>query len=76
MLKNRLAPKISEKALWGTRPAWRGQVKVSISDPSRTILGMLNVPKLGGESRPVADMFSNYLKSEYKDLKLLVAYAK
>ncbi|MBI2470214.1 MAG: type IV toxin-antitoxin system AbiEi family antitoxin domain-containing protein [Planctomycetes bacterium] len=67
---------ISEKEMFGLKPVWRGQVKISVSDPSRTILDMLNYPKLGGGIRSVADMFSNYLKSENKDLKLLIEYAK
>ena len=67
---------ISEKALFGTKPVWRGQVKVSISDPSRTILDMLSDPKLGGGIRPTLDMFLSYLKSENKDMQLLIDYAK
>jgi predicted transcriptional regulator of viral defense system len=65
---------VPEKALFGFKPVWRGQVKVSVSDPSRTILDMLNDPGLGGGIRTVADIFSNYLKSEKKDLPLLTEY--
>ncbi|MDP3013297.1 MAG: type IV toxin-antitoxin system AbiEi family antitoxin domain-containing protein [Candidatus Subteraquimicrobiales bacterium] len=67
---------ISEKALFGTKPVWRGQVKVSVSDPSRTILDMLNDPKLGGGIRSTADMFSNYLKSENRNIEQVIEYAK
>ncbi len=67
---------ISEKALFGIKPVWRGQVKVSISDPSRTILDMLSDPKLGGGIRPTVDMFLSYLKSENKDIQILIDYAK
>jgi predicted transcriptional regulator of viral defense system len=67
---------ISEKALFGTKPVWKGQVKVSVSDPTRTILDMLADPKLGGGIRPTADVFMNYLKSENKDIQLLIDYAK
>lgn len=67
---------ISEKEMFGFKPVWRGQVKISVSDPSRTILDMLDDPRLGGGIRSVADMFSNYLKSENKDLRLLIEYAK
>ena len=67
---------ISEKALFGTKPVWRGQVKVSVSDPSCTILDMLIDPKLGGGIRSTTDMFSNYLKSENTNIELLIEYAK
>lgn len=67
---------ISEKALFGTKPVWKGQVKVSVSDPTRTILDMLTDPKLGGGIRPTADIFLSYLKSENKNLQLVTDYAK
>jgi len=67
---------IQEKALFGIKPVWRGKVKVSVSDPSRTILDMLNDPKLGGGIRSTVDMFLNYLKSENKNIELLIEYAK
>lgn len=67
---------ISEKALFGTKTVWRGQVKVSVSDPSRTILDMLMDPKLSGGIRSTTDIFFNYLKSENKNIELLIEYAK
>lgn len=67
---------ISEKALFGTKPVWKGQVKVAVSDPTRTILDMLTNPKLGGGIRPTVDMFLSYLKSENKNIQLLTDYAK
>jgi predicted transcriptional regulator of viral defense system len=47
-----------------------------VSDPTRTIVDMLSDPRLGGGIRPVVDVFQNYLKSEHKDLKLLLTYAE
>ena len=67
---------ISEKAIFGTKPVWKGQVKVSVADPTRTILDMLTDPKLGGGIRPTVDIFLNYLKSESKNIQLLIDYAK
>lgn len=66
---------IPERALFGLRPVWRGRVKLEISDPSRTILDMLNDPQLGGGIRSTADMLTNYLRSDKKDLTLLTNYA-
>lgn len=66
---------IPEHALFGLKPVWRGQVKVDVSDATRTVLDMLNNPQLGGGIRSTADMFTNYLKSEAKQLALLLDYA-
>jgi predicted transcriptional regulator of viral defense system len=67
---------VSSKALLGLKPVWRGQVKVNVSDPTRTILDMLSDPQLGGGIRTVVDMFKNYLSSKAKDLDSLIQYAE
>lgn len=67
---------IPPKALFGTKPIWRGSVKVNVSDPSRTVLDMLMDPRLGGGLRPTVDAFRAYLKSSSKDINLLVSYSK
>lgn len=66
---------ILEKAMFGLKPVWRGQVKVSVSDPTRTVIDMLNDPKLGGGLRSTVDIFLAYLRSDKKDMKLLIEYA-
>jgi predicted transcriptional regulator of viral defense system len=66
---------VSEKAMFGLKPVWRGQVKISVSDPTRTVLDMLNDPKLGGGLRSTTDIFVNYFKSKNKDTRLLMEYA-
>ena len=66
---------INEKKMFGLKTIWRGQVKVSVSDPTRTILDMLAEPRLGGGIRSVNDMLLNYLHSEAKNLDLLITYA-
>jgi predicted transcriptional regulator of viral defense system len=66
---------ISPDAFFGTKPIWRGPVKVNISDPTRTVLDMLSDPSLGGGLRPTTDMFRAYLKSSSKDLEMLVSFA-
>lgn len=65
---------MSEKALFGLKTVWRGQVKVPVSDSTRTVLDMLNDPRLGGGLRPAVDVFTSYLKSENRDLTLLIEY--
>ena len=67
---------IAEKAMFGLKPVWRGQVKIPVSDPTRTILDMLSDPVLGGGIRSAKDMFINYLRSENKNLEQLIEYAQ
>src|SRR5665648_152097 len=64
------------RSMFGLKTLWRGQVKVLVSDPSRTILDLLTNPLFGGGIRSVQDMLVNYLQSEFKNLVLLVTYAK
>ena len=66
---------ISEKALFGMQAAWRGQVKVNVSDPSRTVLDMFNDPSLGGGLRPSVDVLRQYMTSKNKNMGLLMDYA-
>lgn len=67
---------IRDANLFGLKAVWRGQIKVQVSDPTRTILDLLHNPQWGGGIRSVVDMFTVYLQSEQKDLTLLVDYGK
>ena len=66
---------INEKKRFGLKSVWRGRVKISVSDPTRTMLDLLAEPRLGGGIRSVQDMLCNYLNSEAKNLDLLIRYA-
>jgi predicted transcriptional regulator of viral defense system len=66
---------ISIEALFGTKEVWRGPVKVSVSDPTRTVLDMLSDPILAGGLRPTVDVFRSYLKSAAGNLQLLISFA-
>lgn len=61
--------------MFGLRPIWRGKVKVNISDPTRTILDLLDTPTPGGGIRTVIDMLTSYFRSAHRDPKLLIQYA-
>ncbi len=65
---------VSTKAMFGLTPVWKGQVKIFLSDPTRTILDMLSDPQLGGGIRSTVDIFLNYLKSDKKKMELLIEY--
>jgi predicted transcriptional regulator of viral defense system len=73
---NFLLRTISANAMFGLKAVWRGRVKVYVSDPSRTIIDMFSDPRLGGGIRSISDILNNYLKSEYKNLALLIEYAE
>jgi predicted transcriptional regulator of viral defense system len=64
----------SEDAMFGTVPVWRGQNKVAVSDPSRTVIDVLDTPDLGGGIRTVADVLVEYLQSEHRDDQRLIDY--
>ncbi len=67
---------VSEKAMFGLKPIWRANIKVLVSDRERTLLDMLNDPRLAGGLRPLADVLTNYLKSDEIDLDLLLEYTE
>lgn len=73
---NFLLRTISPQAMFGLQSVWRGQIKVSVSDPTRTILDLLAEPILGGGMRPTIDILNNYLRTKHKNLKLLIDYIK
>jgi predicted transcriptional regulator of viral defense system len=66
---------VPQEALFGLKPVWRGGVKISVSDPARTILDLLDDPRSGGGIRTCTDMFQVFLKSENRDLEKLLQYA-
>ena len=62
------------KNFFGLKQIWRNDIKVQISDPSRTIVDILNDPGLAGGIRPVSDALVNYFSSEHKNTELLISY--
>lgn len=68
---------VREQALFGLKPVWRGQVRVQVSDPSRTMVDLLADPARGGGLRATVDVLRTYLDSnEFKNLKLLLDYTE
>ena len=63
-----------DDALFGTIPVWRGGSKVQVSDPSRTVVDILDEPRLGGGIRTVAEVLHRYLHGDHRDDRLLVDY--
>ncbi len=68
--------RMPEEDFFGTRGVWRGQSKVLVADPHRTIIDMLAEPKIGGGIQHILDCLSEYLKREDSDQEKLVEYAQ
>jgi len=62
--------------MFGLTPVWCGQVKIQVSDTSRTMLDLLVNPEFGGGIRSVKDMLKNLLISPKGSLEQLIVYAK
>lgn len=62
--------------VFGTKTVWRNSVKIPVSDPSKTIIDLLDDPPFGGGMRSVMDFFMEYWSSEYKNIDLLIKYAR
>lgn len=66
---------IPESRIFGTKPVWRGQTKVTVSDIDRTMLDMLDDPQVSGGIQHVADCLDRYLRKGERNTGQLVAYA-
>lgn len=67
--------KVPKEQFFGLKIVWKKTAKLMISDPSRTIIDFLDTPHLLGGSATLYEVFSEYLKSEHKDINLLTNYA-
>ncbi len=61
---------------FGTKNVWREEIKIPVSDPSKTIVDILDDPSIVGGMRIVQDVFLEYKKSRYFDLDKLVEYGE
>ena len=62
--------------MFGTALVWRERVKVKVSDPSKTIIDLLDDPPFGGGMWAIQDFFMEYWRSKHRDLKLLIRYGR
>jgi len=63
-----------EELHFGTRAVWRDGVKIKVSDPARTIVDILDDPRLGGGIRHVASVVREYLVSTHRNENQIVEY--
>ena len=67
---------ISSDDQFGTKTVWIKEKKLSVSDPTRTIVDMLSNPWTGGGIEHVLDCLTNYIESPHLNPQLLVEYAE
>jgi predicted transcriptional regulator of viral defense system len=60
---------------FGTKPVWKKEKKILVSDPSKTIVDMLSTPWVGGGIQHVTDCLQQYFRSEHFNEGLLIDYA-
>lgn len=63
-----------EALLFGTGTAWHRDVRVPVSDPSRTVVDILDDPTIGGGIRHISGVIGEYLRGEHRDDQLLLDY--
>lgn len=66
----------SAARMFGLRKVWRGQNQVSVSDPARTIVDLLDSPAMGGGMRHVSEIIRGYFESEERRDGELGQYAE
>jgi predicted transcriptional regulator of viral defense system len=67
---------IKPAKIFGTKPVWRQQTKVAVSDVHRTIIDILDEPALGGGIQHVSECLSAYLARSDRSDQRLIEYAE
>lgn len=67
---------VGAQKMFGTVGVWRGSKRVEVSDPSRTIVDLLDDPSMGGGIRHVAEVLEEYLAGPHRDEELLLDYCE
>ncbi len=65
---------LSPGRFFGTRRIWRDRTPVAVSDPSRTLVDLLDDPSTGGGMRHVAIVVAAYFQSEHRNYQQLIDY--
>jgi len=65
---------VPEEAIFGTRSVWEGRDKIAVSNPHRTIIDMMDDPRLGGGLQHVSQCLGSYLDLEESDPMKLIEY--
>src|SRR3989338_2086387 len=65
---------IKKEKMFGTTTIWKGQLKTFVSDPSRTIVDLLEDPLVGGGFTQGVEVFKKYMSGEMKNTDKLLSY--
>lgn len=65
---------LKSRYFYGLKTVWLSNVKVKISDPSRTLVDMLMFPKYCGGINFIAEVLNNYCNSDMKSIDTLISY--
>lgn len=66
---------IAETRMFGLVEVWRAQNQIKVSNPTRTIVDLLDDPPLGGGIRHVADVLRSYFEGTSRNDDQLADYA-
>ena len=61
---------------FGTKPIWKQEKRILISDPAKTIVDMLSNPWVGGGIQHVVDCLKEYFKRDDCNERQLIEYAE
>lgn len=64
----------SDYKVFGLKGIWIGNQKIMISDPIKTIIDILDDPRIVGGIRIICDIFEEFIDSEYFDMSKLIDY--
>jgi predicted transcriptional regulator of viral defense system len=67
---------IPDRLMFGTHSVWHGRNRVLVSDPSRTLIDLLDDPATGGSMRHVAEIAHAYFSGDERTDATLVEYAR
>ena len=67
---------IPQGQFFGMKTVWRDNMKINFSDPTKTVVDMLNDPSLTGGGRNLWDVIGAYLSSNERNISLLLDYCK
>ena len=62
--------------IFGTKIVWKNSLKIRVSDPSKTMIDLLDDTVMGGGMRVIDELFLEYWHSTHRDMDLLIQYAK
>lgn len=65
---------LKPKYFFGLTKVWFNEVKVNVSDPSKTIVDMMLFPQFCGGTRFIVDVLKSYFQSKHKSIEMLMSY--